>query len=199
MTDKPTDVQSVDADTSTETPKEDVSTPVDVAKSTILKGASIAQKVEILSLRFKSFSASGTYSVETLPSEGELIPRVAFTRPRIEQPPIAEAGRDLIISTTLVFTLLLALRSDEQSTIASVRAETELIYRRKKKARNEDFAEDAVRAFAEVNAPFNAWGFWREFVQSSLARLELPAVTLPLFRADKALKRMIEDDTRSEA
>jgi preprotein translocase subunit SecB len=39
-----------------------------------------------------------------------------------------------------------------------------------------------LRAFAETNAVFNAWPYWREFVQSMTARTNLPPLTLPLFR-----------------
>ncbi len=39
-----------------------------------------------------------------------------------------------------------------------------------------------VRAFVSANALFNCWPFWREFVQSTAARMSLPPVTLPFFR-----------------
>ncbi|MCL5669760.1 MAG: hypothetical protein M1423_00425 [Acidobacteria bacterium] len=39
-----------------------------------------------------------------------------------------------------------------------------------------------LRAFAGTNAIFNAWPYWREFVQSMTARAGLPPLTLPLFR-----------------
>jgi hypothetical protein len=43
-----------------------------------------------------------------------------------------------------------------------------------------EVAAQDVRAFAEFNATFNAWPFWREFVQSMTARMGLPAVVVPL-------------------
>jgi len=42
-------------------------------------------------------------------------------------------------------------------------------------------ASDA-RAFANVNAVFNAWPYWREAVQSFAARMGLPAPTVPLLK-----------------
>lgn len=41
-------------------------------------------------------------------------------------------------------------------------------------------AED-IRAFARYNATYNAWSYWREFVQSMSNRLGLPAITIPIF------------------
>lgn len=36
-----------------------------------------------------------------------------------------------------------------------------------------------VQAFAEFNATFNAWPYWREFVQSMSGRIGLPSVVIP--------------------
>ncbi len=45
-----------------------------------------------------------------------------------------------------------------------------------------DPSPQELRAFAETNAVFNAWPYWREFAQSMAARMNLPPLTLPLFR-----------------
>jgi hypothetical protein len=37
-------------------------------------------------------------------------------------------------------------------------------------------------AFLKANATFNCWPYWREYVQSSVARMDLPPTTLPFFR-----------------
>lgn len=39
-----------------------------------------------------------------------------------------------------------------------------------------------LRAFAEFNATYNAWPYWREFLQSISSRFGLPAVTVPILR-----------------
>lgn len=36
--------------------------------------------------------------------------------------------------------------------------------------------------FGNANAVFNAWPYWREYLQSSLVRMGLPPFTLPVFR-----------------
>ena len=46
----------------------------------------------------------------------------------------------------------------------------------------ERFSEEQVQAFADVNAIYNAWPFWREYVYSTLARMALPPITLPVYR-----------------
>lgn len=43
-------------------------------------------------------------------------------------------------------------------------------------------APDAVKAFKDGNAIFNCWPYFREFVQSSITRMNLPPLTLPLLR-----------------
>lgn len=43
-------------------------------------------------------------------------------------------------------------------------------------------APEEIRAFSRTNAMLNSWPYWREFVQSTVARMNLPPLTLPLFR-----------------
>ncbi len=38
------------------------------------------------------------------------------------------------------------------------------------------------KAFLDVNAAFNCWPYWREFVQSTAGRMNLPPLTVPFFR-----------------
>jgi hypothetical protein len=45
--------------------------------------------------------------------------------------------------------------------------------------------KEEIAAFARVNAVFNAWPYFREYVQSTAARMMLPTVTLPLYRLRK--------------
>lgn len=42
-------------------------------------------------------------------------------------------------------------------------------------------AEELGR-FAALNGVFNAWPYFREFVQAMMARMDLPPITLPLYR-----------------
>jgi len=36
--------------------------------------------------------------------------------------------------------------------------------------------------FAEINSVFNAWPYWREYIQNVFSRMNLPPMTLPLYR-----------------
>ena len=44
------------------------------------------------------------------------------------------------------------------------------------------YADDVVVEFAGVNGVFNAWPYWREYVQSTSSRMNLPPMVLPVFR-----------------
>jgi preprotein translocase subunit SecB len=45
-----------------------------------------------------------------------------------------------------------------------------------------DLDDAAFRSFAEMNGTYNAWPYWREFVQNITGRMELPTLTVPVFR-----------------
>lgn len=42
-----------------------------------------------------------------------------------------------------------------------------------------------VKSFAETNAVFNAWPYFREYVQSTTLRMGLPPLTVPLLKLDR--------------
>jgi hypothetical protein len=48
--------------------------------------------------------------------------------------------------------------------------------------------EEALRLFCRVNAAYNVWPYWREFIHQSLVRLELPPMTAQLLRVDDLLR-----------
>lgn len=41
-------------------------------------------------------------------------------------------------------------------------------------------------AFGQTNGVYNAWPYWREFVQNTVARMSLPPLTIPVFRLLRA-------------
>jgi hypothetical protein len=49
-----------------------------------------------------------------------------------------------------------------------------------------DFAPEELAAFARLNGVFNAWPYFREFLQSATTRMGLPQFVLPVFRVRKA-------------
>lgn len=49
-------------------------------------------------------------------------------------------------------------------------------------ASQEDLSEENYEAFGQRNGVYNAWPYWREFVQSTTVRMGLPALTMPVYR-----------------
>ena len=56
-----------------------------------------------------------------------------------------------------------------------------------------DFTDEQLKTFALHYCPFHVWGYWREFVHSSLARLEFPSLTIPLFQIDMAQAFVVDE------
>ena len=49
-------------------------------------------------------------------------------------------------------------------------------------------ADDHIKAFAQTNGLFNAWPYWREFVQSTTCRMGLTKpVVIPVFRLGQSI------------
>ncbi|MCX5644598.1 MAG: hypothetical protein NTZ17_07915 [Phycisphaerae bacterium] len=46
----------------------------------------------------------------------------------------------------------------------------------------EGLDDKALGSFATLNGTYNAWPYWREFVQSVTSRMGLPPLTIPVFR-----------------
>lgn len=42
--------------------------------------------------------------------------------------------------------------------------------------------QEGFEQFANLNGIYNAWPYWREFVQNTVARMGLPPLTIPVFR-----------------
>lgn len=51
------------------------------------------------------------------------------------------------------------------------------------------FGQKALTQFGHTNGIYNAWPYWREFVQSSVARMGLPGLIVPVFRLKLAAKK----------
>lgn len=50
------------------------------------------------------------------------------------------------------------------------------------------FTNEQRAAFADLNAMYNVWPYWREFVQSTMTRMGLPPYTLPVFQPVRDLQ-----------
>lgn len=157
----------------------------DVRDTPLQRAGRVATLVKLDDVRFASFSATMLEDRPNTPPS-DVVPKFAFTRPRV-----ARQNDRISVSSTFVFSMLTKdATTAEATTIATLRATIHIAYLPKDDAA---ISDEDLREFANVNVPFNAWGYWREFVHSSLARLQLPPQTLPLFRVHTAHEMMIED------
>ena len=73
----------------------------------------------------------------------------------------------------------------EKDAVVSVSAAFEIKYSLPKELRA---SQKQLNTFARINGVFNAWPYWREFVQNMVARMNLPTLTLPVFRLEDTTK-----------
>jgi len=60
-------------------------------------------------------------------------------------------------------------------------------------AGTEGLDDEALSGFAYLNGTYNAWPYWREFVQSMTSRMELPPLTIPVFRLPRGPAKELTD------
>jgi hypothetical protein len=60
------------------------------------------------------------------------------------------------------------------------------------------FSDEDLAEFARVNGAFNAWPYWREYVQTTSARMSLPPITLPVFRVRPRERSEPTVDTKAQ-
>ena len=88
--------------------------------------------------------------------------------------------KDKTLSVFPAFSLIGNLKdSKNQDPDLIIKAEFVLIYK------VSDFTgldQKCFEAFGKSNGIYNAWPYWREFVQNTVARMTLPPLTIPVFR-----------------
>ena len=52
--------------------------------------------------------------------------------------------------------------------------------------RFDGLTREGFKQFANLNGVYNAWPYWREFVQNTVGRMALPPLTIPVFRIVEA-------------
>ena len=92
---------------------------------------------------------------------------------------VKEPGEDGILRIETSFAMEVHSASDEEKLQAEIRGTFELSY---KVPDDESFSSEELDEFGQVNAVFNAWPYWRELVQASLARMSMPLLAVPVFR-----------------
>jgi hypothetical protein len=56
-------------------------------------------------------------------------------------------------------------------------------------AKPEVLNPERLKLFGELNGAYNAWPYWREFVQSTGARMGLPQLIVPTFRVGRGISK----------
>jgi hypothetical protein len=149
-------------------------TPFDAA-------AKVVRCIHLATVKFGAFSAQALETSDAIPEDVVFAASTKFLRPTVMP---TDGG--FSTTTTLVFQVGGRMPGAESppSPYALIRATLEARY--DLKPNSPTFSEDDLNDYALCYCPFHVWGYWREYVQSSLARLDLPQFTLPLFLIDKA-------------
>ena len=161
-------------------------TPIEVANEVVIR-------TRLGRVRFSKFSAYASLAAD-LEDEVHLQASTHFSRPTVDS---RDDGTDrgFCATSTLEFRLSKPAPSsdpdDENEPCVVVQATLEASYAFKDDS--PDFADEQLKTFALHYCPFHVWGYWREFVHSSLARLEFPALTVPLFQVDMAQALVVEE------
>lgn len=162
-------------------------TPIQVANE-------VVTRTRLRHVRFSGFSAHARTTVENLDTDARLHASTNFCRPRIDR---ADDAKDagFKAKSTLVFRLDTQAPSSDQGDPSEpyvvVKAMLEASYAFKDGS--PDFTDEQLKTFALHYCPFHVWGYWREFVHSSLARLEFPSLTIPLFQIDMAQAFVVDE------
>ncbi len=162
-------------------------TPIQVANE-VVTGTRLSR------VRFCEFFAHARMPVEDVGDNARLHASTNFLRPEVDLLGDQKDG-GFRATSTLVFRLDLRSPSVDEDGDSEpcvlVKATLEASYAFKDNAR--DFTDEQLKTFALHYCPFHVWGYWREFVHSSMARLEFPPLTVPLFQIDMAQAFVVDE------
>jgi hypothetical protein len=57
---------------------------------------------------------------------------------------------------------------------------------------DENLTEDAITEFGRLNVPHQVWPYWREYCQSTCARMSLPVSVMPMYAINKTTEESFE-------
>jgi hypothetical protein len=60
---------------------------------------------------------------------------------------------------------------------------------------DENLTEYAITEFGRINVPHQVWPYWREYCQSTCARMSLPVSVMPMYVINKATEENFEPKT----
>ncbi len=70
-------------------------------------------------------------------------------------------------------------KAEQDEPFLNIKAMFALVYRAKDLSK---LSKKAFDSFGQANGIYNAWPYWREFVQNVTTRMGLPSLTVPVFR-----------------
>lgn len=100
-----------------------------------------------------------------------------------------ECSEDAAFHISVRFLLKIRPAREGDDVLAEVGAVFDLAYHVPK---DEVFSSEEVEGFGQLNAVFNAWPYWREYVQTSLSRMAMPGLTVPLYRMPRRESANVE-------
>ena len=154
----------------------------------------VVTRTRLTRVRFSGFSAHARTGIDDVETDAHLRASTNFRRPGVD---LTGEGKNagFKATSTLVFRLDVPSPSsdqgDESEPYVVVKATLEASYAFKDDS--PDFTQEQLKTFALHYCPFHVWGYWREFVHSSLARLEFPPLTVPLFQIDMAQALVVDE------
>ena len=161
-------------------------TPIEVANA-------VVTRTRLRRIRFSKFSAHASLAMDSVEDEVHLRASTHFGRPTVDSRD-EETDRGFCATSTLEFRLGKTAPSanpGDDDPCVVVKATLKASYTFKDDS--PDFTEEQLETFALHYCPFHVWGYWREFVHSSLARLEFPTLTVPLFQIDMAQALVVDE------
>jgi hypothetical protein len=113
-------------------------------------------------------------------------------RPRFQTSAKSIGGLTEESTFSVLSSIELEVAEDSQPPVVTMKARYELEY-----SVLPDFkaTKSELRAFAEVNGTFNAWPYFREFVQSTSLRMDMPPIILPVYRVPQPSKETTPSTT----
>jgi hypothetical protein len=150
--------------------KDNKATPLKRAEtSPLVLAASVSDRVQIRNVRCVDLRATCDLQGKPGPLAVEYVAEASATAD-------AEGARILVYA---VFGMQAGPENVPGSVLVQVKAKLELAYDCQ---RVEDFNSGTLKSFAQLNGIYNAWPYWREIVQSLVARMGLPPLVVPVFR-----------------
>ena len=143
----------------------------DISKDRMALALEVSKTVEIVSVRLISSNFSSSPSVLDGLSQVDIDVNIRCHK--------KEDGTILVFPIFKLESKRKKKGKSKESIEIIIEAEFMLTYKVKDL---KELSDEGILAFAKTNGIFNAWPYWREYVQSTIARLGIPNYTVPVFR-----------------